>query len=90
MDKKNQLLDLAAKSHQTETTFIAELSDQERSFTGTSQGWSVKDEIVHIAAGKNMTIQRFMAAMGKQEPPTFDDLDDENEEIFQRYRIKDW
>ena len=90
MDKKNQLLDLVAKSQQSELTFISDLSDEERALAGTSQEWSAKDEIVHIAAWKDTTSHRFMAAMGKQDPPTYDDLDAANEEIFQRYRLEGW
>jgi tetratricopeptide (TPR) repeat protein len=90
MGKKNQLLDLLAKSHQYESSFISELGNEERALSGTSQEWAVKDEIVHLAAWKAIMAERFAASMAGKNPPDYDDWDAVNEELFQRHKDKTW
>ncbi len=90
MHRKNQLLDLLEKSHQNELSFISGLNDGARGLSGTSQEWSVKDEIVHIAAWKAIMAERFVASMADKNPPDYDDWDAVNEEIFQRHKDKTW
>lgn len=90
MGFKSKLLQLLENSYAEEVNFIANLTDEERLKLGASEHWEIKDDIVHIAAWKNTMSQRFMAAMGKQDPPAYDDLDAVNEEIFQRYREEGW
>ncbi len=90
MDKKNQLLDLLSKSDQSELKFISDVSDEERAAIGAAQEWAVKDEIIHIAAWKDIMTKRFIAARADKSPPGNDDWDAVNEEIFQRHREDTW
>jgi hypothetical protein len=90
VEKKNQLLDLLAKSHQNELRFIAGFKDEELASSGTAQDWAVKDEIAHIAAWKAITSQRFLAFMTDEKPPDYDGLDVFNEEILKRHKEESW
>jgi hypothetical protein len=90
VDKKKQLLTLIARAHQVEMSFISEITDEERALSGTSQEWSIKDEIIHIAAWKGIMCERFRAFQADQIPPAYDDWDVVNEELFQRHRDDSW
>jgi len=90
VDKKNLLLELLAKAHQNELSFISDLSDEERALSGTSQDWAVKDEVIHIAAWKAIMSERFVAAQADKSPPVYEDWDAENDEIFHRHREDSW
>jgi hypothetical protein len=90
VDLKNKLLELVAEAHAKELSFIAELNEQERALSGTFKEWFAKDEIVHIAAWKGIMCERFRAFRADQTPPTFDDWDAVNEEIFTRHKDESW
>lgn len=91
MDEKQKLIELIRKAGQEETKFIATLTDDDRSAVGSSHSWAVKDQFAHIAAWVEVMSHRFMAASGEQEPPpAYDDLNDFNEQLFQRHRGKTW
>jgi hypothetical protein len=87
---KNKLLDLIGIAYKEEVDFVATLNDEDRSATGTSQNWAIKDVLAHSAAWKVMMSERFIAARGNHEPPSYDDLDVLNEELFRRHRKKSW
>lgn len=90
MDKKNQLLDLVRKSQQGESDFISRLTDDEKVEVGTAGSWAIKDVFAHCAAWKEIMSVRIYAAMTGQEPPSYDDLDAFNEQIFLQNKDKTW
>jgi tetratricopeptide (TPR) repeat protein len=90
VDKKNQLLELLAKSQRNEVDFIAGLSDEEGAMSGTPQGWEVKDEVAHIAAWKAISSKRIRAYMANEDPPNYDDVDVLNDELFQHHKDDTW
>lgn len=90
MDEKKKLLALINEAHQNELSFISGLDEDERVLGGTSQEWSTKDEIIHIAAWKGIMCERFRAFLADQIPPAYDDWDEVNEELFQRHKDDAW
>lgn len=90
MDLKYKLVELLGICHQNEISFISGVNEQEKNLSGTAEQWSVKDEIVHIAAWKGIMCERFRAFHADQTPPEFDDWDAVNEEIFHRHEADSW
>lgn len=90
MNVKNELLNLIRKTYQQESNFIASLNEDDRTAIGSSQNWAIKDVLAHSATWKDMMSERIIAARDNQEPPSYDDLDVFNEELFQRHREKSW
>jgi len=90
VDEKNKLLALINEAHQNELSFISGLGEEERGMGGTSQEWSTKDEVIHIAAWKGIMCERFRAFLADQTPPAYDDWDAVNEELFQRHKDDSW
>ncbi|MFN2211923.1 MAG: TPR end-of-group domain-containing protein [Anaerolineales bacterium] len=90
MDLKGKLVELLDICHQNENSFISGINEQEKNLSGTVEQWSVKDEIVHIAAWKGIMCERFRAFHAGQTPPEFDDWDAINEEIFHRHQEDSW
>lgn len=90
MVEKNKLLVLIGEAAQQEKMFIASLTDEDRSPVGTPNNWAIKDVFAHIAAWKDIMSQRFLAARGEQEPPSYDDLDIFNAQLFERHREESW
>ena len=90
MSNKAKLVDLLQFTHSEESGFISGLNEDERSAMGASDHWSIKDEFAHIAAWKDIMYRRLLAVMEDGSPPLYDDLDEFNDELFQRYKDADW
>ena len=90
MDAKSRLLDLLRMAYEEEMNFNATLNDEDRSVSGSSDNWAIKDVIVHNSVWKVIMSERFIASMSGSTPPTFDDFDAENEKIYQRHREDSW
>jgi len=87
---KNILIELVQKSFRDELNFISRSDHEQLNAVGTKDHWASKDVIAHNAAWKVMMSEALIATMGNQEPPSYDDLDAFNEEIFQRHQKKSW
>ena len=90
MEIKTKLVDLLQRAREEERTFFAGLSDGERSAIGTPEHWSVKDVAAHLAEWKVRMGQRLAGARRGEMPPTYDDVDEANAEIFEQYRNQSW
>jgi tetratricopeptide (TPR) repeat protein len=90
MEIKAKLVDLLQRAHKEERKFFASLSDDECSAMGTPECWSVKDVAAHLAEWKARMGRRLVAARRNETPPTYDDVDEANAEIFEQYRHQSW
>ena len=90
MEIKAKLVDLLQRAHEEERKFFASLSDDECSAMGTPECWSVKDVAAHLAEWKARMGRRLAAARRNETPPTYDDVDEANAEIFEQYRHQSW
>jgi len=90
METKAKLVDLLQRAREEERKFFASLSDDERSAIGTPEHWSVKDVAAHLAEWKARMGRRLIAARRNETPPTYDDVDEANAEIFEQYRHQSW
>jgi hypothetical protein len=90
MDAKSRLLDLLRMAYEEEMNFNATLNDEERSVSGSSDNWAIKDVIVHNSVWKVIMSERFIASMSGSNPRSYDDYDAENEKIYQRHREDSW
>lgn len=90
MDAKNRLLDLLRMAYEEEMNFNATLNDEDRSVSGSSDNWAIKDVIVHNSVWKVIMSERFIASMSGSNPRSYDDYDTENEKIYQRHREESW
>ncbi len=90
MDIKAKLVDLLQRAREEEQAFFARLSDDECSDSGTVECWSVKDGVAHVAEWKARMGQRLVAARRNETPPTYDDVDEANAEIFEQYCHQSW
>ncbi len=90
MKIKAKLVDLLQRAQEEERVFVAGLSDDERSATGAPERWSAKDVVAHLAEWRARTVASLAAARRGVPAPTYDDIDEANAEILQRYRDEPW
>ena len=82
MARKQILSDLLQQAYEVETAFIAGLTDEEKTRTGSVENWSDKDVIAHIAVWKERRVSDIQAVVKGGEPTNIQDFDHENELIF--------
>ncbi len=85
---KSKLVALLKTAHEEQRAFIAGLSDAQRSQVGTSERWSAKDNLAHIAFWQQDQVQVQKAlAHGESVPP---EKPKSNQAIFQEWRDRSW
>ncbi len=87
---KQQLLDLIGCAYQEKHTFITTLTPEQRAMVGTSEQWSPKDYLAHMITWEERFVDNHQAALQGVTPPSYDDTDRENNEIFQAHRDLSW
>jgi tetratricopeptide (TPR) repeat protein len=90
MELKAKLTDLLQRAHDEEQALVAKLTEDERSTIGSLERWSAKDMVAHLVEWKARTGQRLAAAARNEPPPTYDDIDQANAEIFEEHRHLSW
>ncbi len=85
-----RLLDLVRRAHADEQTFIARLTEAERTAFGTLENWSAKDLIAHIAAWQLRLAGRLTAVQHGEPLPELRGFDEHNAEGFEANRDKTW
>jgi tetratricopeptide (TPR) repeat protein len=90
MELKAKLANLLQRAHDEEQALVAKLTEDERSTPGSLERWSAKDIVAHLAEWKARTGQRLVAAARNELPPTVDDFDQVNAEIFEAHRHQPW
>lgn len=90
MELKAKLLDLLRRAYEEEQALVARLTEDERSAAGTLERWSARDIVAHLAEWKERTGQRLAGASHNETPPTFDDIDQVNADIFEEHRLLPW
>ena len=69
---------------------VAGLSAAERAATGTADGWTAKDHLVHITAWRHQAALRLQAAAAGTPPPTEDAIEIFNAARFAEGRLRSW
>jgi len=88
---KDQLLSILERSQKTQQTFMADLSDEQRSAVGTYEKWCAKDNVAHIAYWQQQRAIRLAAlARGEEPPPSPSHYEKANAECFERYCDCSW
>jgi hypothetical protein len=87
MPLKPSVLELLRRTHEEEQALVEELSEAAREESSTLEHWSAKDLIAHITAWKERQARRMEAAVSGETPPSFDDVGQENAQIFEQYRL---
>jgi tetratricopeptide (TPR) repeat protein len=90
MELKARLTDLLQRAYDEEQALVARLTVDERSATGSLERWSAKDMVAHLVEWKARTGQRLAATARNEPPPTYDDIDQANAEIFEEHRHQTW
>ncbi|MEJ2558405.1 MAG: ClbS/DfsB family four-helix bundle protein [Anaerolineae bacterium] len=90
MELKARLTDLLQRAYDEEQALVARLTEDERSATGSLERWSAKDIVAHLVEWKARTGQRLAATARNEPPPTYDDIDQANAEIFEEHRHQTW
>jgi tetratricopeptide (TPR) repeat protein len=90
VDLKAKLVGLLQYVHAEEGAFVAGLTEVERSAHGRSDCWAAKDSIAHLAEWKARMVDRLTAAATGGTPPTYDNIDQTNAEIFEKYHELSW
>ena len=88
---KDQLLSILERSQKTQQTFMADLSDEQRSAVGTYEKWCAKDNVAHIAYWQQQRAIRLASlARGEEPPPSPSHYEKANAECFERYCNCSW
>lgn len=87
---KPSIVEFLARAHEEERAFLASLSTEERSASGSFQHWSAKDLIAHLAVWKERVALIVSAAVRGDPPPRYGDTDAENAATFDQHRNLPW
>jgi tetratricopeptide (TPR) repeat protein len=91
MPSRDQLLKILDRGQQAQDAFVSQLSDEQRSATGTYERWSAKDMLAHVAHWKEQRAVRLEAlASGKEPPASRPDFEQANAECFERHCGSSW
>jgi tetratricopeptide (TPR) repeat protein len=90
MDIKPKITHLLEWTIEQELSFIAELSEAEKSATGTYEHWAIKDTLAHIAAWKIHITENLALAYNNQTPVNIEDYEAVNKEIFEAHHRLPW
>lgn len=90
METKAELLELLDYARTEEQRFTDALRDDERILAGEPDQWAPKDELAHVAVWKRITARHIAVGMKGESVKFYEDLDAENERLFQQYRDHDW
>lgn len=87
---KPSIIEFLAQAHEEERAFLASLSAEERSASGSLHHWSAKDLTIHLAVWKERVASILSAAVRGDAPPKYGDTDTENAAIFDQHRNLPW
>ena len=93
MSKAKLLAEIQAERQSLEAV-LAELSEDQMLVTGVLDDWTVKDLLAHIAVWEQRMVswvaQALRGEVPEMLPPgmTWDDLDEWNEETYQKHRLR--
>lgn len=87
---KSRLLDLLARCRATEQTFIAQVSEAERTAFGTPDHWALKDHLAHLTFWRRHAAEHLTAAAHGEAPDIIEDFQPVNERTFARERLTLW
>jgi len=90
MERKTLLLNLLKRAYEMEIDFVDALSNQERARAGALEDWSAKDVISHITARKALMADGLLAVAEARTPIGDEDIDHENDTLFEEYHPKTW
>ena len=90
---KRMVLDLLRQTWEEELALIADLSDAERTATGTWERWSAKDTIAHIATWRQLHAEKLAAVARGETPPSWTDgqvVDRLNAQAYAEHQHRSW
>lgn len=87
---RSKLLDLLARCQATEQALLAQLTEAERTATGTPDHWAIKDYLVHITAWRQQSADRLTKTARGETPNVIVDFQPFNEQTFERERQTPW
>jgi hypothetical protein len=87
---KQQLLDLIGRAYQEKQAFMDMLTPEQRALAGTAEQWAPKDYLAHMLAWEERMVDNHEAALHGVAPPSYDDIDQANDEVFQAHRDMSW
>lgn len=90
MERKPKIIELLQRAQQEEQALVAALTEAERTKDGTVQAWSPKDLVAHLAAWKQHMADSLAAAGRDDTIPEYEDIDQENAQIFAAHRHLSW
>lgn len=88
--EKRKLSELLDKGCQAEQHYIAELSEIERSASGTNEKWTAKDVIAHNSYWRKHHAENMLGALEGNTPTRSEDIDHANEDIYKQHRDQPW
>jgi len=90
MEIRNKVTEMLLCVSEIEGNLVSSLTQEERSTPGTYDDWSIKDQIAHCAAWMDRLARNISVAMEGIRPTRSEDIDQENEEIFQEFNPQSW
>jgi tetratricopeptide (TPR) repeat protein len=90
MTLKDQLLQILDKSRASELEFLSNLTDEERTFEGTFEEWSVKDIVAHANYWEDVRSTRAMRWIRGEEQEPLLQYEQANIECYERFSTSSW
>lgn len=90
MATKEQLTELVRRGHEEILRLANDLSEEERSTSGTLENWAVRDILAHLGESIMRTAERTAAGLKGENPPVQGDTQTVNDTTFETYRERPW
>lgn len=90
MSLKEDLIAILEKSRETELAFIASLSEDEKTETGSFEHWSAKDNLAHASYWADVRARQAMAFIWEEDFGPVPQYEQANVEVFEQYVESDW
>jgi tetratricopeptide (TPR) repeat protein len=90
MTIKEQLVRILEQGREAELAFLADLTDEDKSLSGTYETWSAKDIIAHANYWADLRTRRILAWMQDEAPEPVPQYEEANRGIWEQFRNSNW
>jgi tetratricopeptide (TPR) repeat protein len=87
---KPRLIDLFEQSRRNLHAWIEQLSPAEREEAGGPKRWSAKDQVAHICAWREVSVEHLQMIRNGEKPPDINEFDPINAQFYEAHRLMTW
>jgi len=87
---KPRLIELFERSRHNLHAWIEQLSAEERMEAGDPKHWTAKDQVAHLCAWRETSVEHLQMLRGGEKPPDFEEFDPINAQFYEAHHRMTW